>query len=81
MGDNGLTFAARVERAGGDKSKFFRAYVEVFKPGGGGFLLCEFGSVAEVIETVARKGERYGLDYDDVRLELEGSYAELGEAI
>ena len=59
--------------------QIYRASVEIFKPGGGGFMVEALGHVGQAIENAAQKCVRYGLYYEDVRYDLEDIYTKLGE--
>ena len=82
MSDNGLTYKAHLERrySPSNRPQMYRATVEIFKPGGGGFLVEAMGNVGQAIEDAARKCRRYGINSDAVRFELERAYIKLGEA-
>ena len=82
MSDSGLTYKAHLERryAPSNRPQMYRATVEIFKPGGGGFMVEAMGNVGQAIENAAQKCVRYGLYYEDVRYDLEDIYTKLGEA-
>ena len=77
-----LTYQVHIEKRDTppERPQIYRASVEIFKPGGGGFMVEALGHVGQAIEGAARKCRRYGINSDAVRFELERAYIKLGEA-